>query len=230
MRKWVGLALSCALCLVVPRGAGAAVQVDLGTAANAAAWSVTGAGAAGSPAFAVSANGAGEISLTSNASKTGTFVAGGSLANFNGFWYADETFALPANATGVSLSFDSLFGNDRAVLQLNGVTIGNVDHLGATGSAVMSFPPGPPDVAYTITGTTSGVINSGFVLGGSNTLRIIVNNTGVVPITAPTATFGGTGDVTDAHLNATLTYNVPEPSALGLLALGSTLCLARRKR
>ena len=170
MRKWAWLAVSISLCIALPRRVGAAV-INLGTPANAAAWSVTGAGAAGSPAFQVSANGAGEISLTSNAASTGTFVSGGTLASFNGFWYADQTFSVPAGSTGVSLSFDTLFANDRAVLELNGVIIGDVDHLGATGAGKFSFLPGPPDVAYTITGTTSDVVTSGFVIGGLNTLR-----------------------------------------------------------
>ena len=55
-----------------------------------------------------------------------------------------------------------------------------------------------------------------------------MNNTGVVPIPGSTATFQGSGDVTDAHLNATLTY-VPEPSSALLLAIGSTLLLARKR-
>ena len=56
--------------------------------------------------------------------------------------------------------------------------------------ARVPFPPGPPDVSYTITGTTSGLISSGFIVGGSNTLRLIVNNTGQTSISAPTAPVG----------------------------------------
>jgi len=92
---------------------------NLGTSGNAANWRVTGAGATAVAPFQTSANHAGEISLTSNALKSGTFVTGGSLAAFNGFWYADISFSLPANAVNISLNFDNFYGNDRAVLQLN---------------------------------------------------------------------------------------------------------------
>lgn len=215
--------------------AGMSVQgatVNLGTSGNAANWRVTGAGATAVVPFQTSANHAGEISLTSNALKGGTFVTGGSLASFNGFWYADIPFSLPANAVNVSLSFDSFYGNDRAVLQLNGVNIGNMDHLDATGNGVMSFPPGPPDVPFTITGVTSGTATSGFILGGSNTLRMIINNTGVTSISAPTATFASTGDATDAFVNATVTYDVPEPGMVGTALVGGMGALAcgRRRR
>lgn len=206
--------------------------INLGTAGNAASWKVTGAGATNAVPFQTSANHAGEISLTSNALKGGTFVTGGSLAAFNGFWYADIPFSLPANAVNVSLSFDSFYGNDRAVLQLNNIAIGNMDHLDGTGSGVMAFPPGPPDVPFTITGVTSGTATTGFILGGSNTLRMIINNTGVTPITAPTATFASTGDATDAYVNATVTYDVPEPGMVAPLLLGAIGALAcgRRRR
>jgi hypothetical protein len=111
---------------------------------------------------------------------------------------------LPPNAEGSTLNFDSLYGNDRVVLQLNGTNIGNADHLGATGSGVMRFPGGLLDVAFTFTGTKSGTISSGF-LPGTNTLRLVVNNTGQAPISAPTAAFANGGDATDAFLNATVT-------------------------
>jgi hypothetical protein len=234
MKKLRLLACIFTLACILSSGLGYAdpIQLNLGTPGNAGNWNITGAGATGSPAFQVAANGAGEISPTSNGFKDGTFVSGGSLAQFNGFWYADETFSLPSDASNVVLSFDSLYGNDRTVLELNGTIIGNVDHLGATGTGVMAFPPGPPDVSYTFTGTESGEVTSGFVLGGVNDLRLIVNNTGQVPITAPTATFQNSGDATDANVNATLSYTVPEPSTLALLGAGGIglLAFAWRRR
>ncbi|MDB5324399.1 MAG: sorting protein [Phycisphaerales bacterium] len=207
-----------------------AVTADLGTAGNAASWRITGAGAVAAPAFQVSANGSGEISLTSNGFNNGTFVSGGSLSSFNGFWYADETFTLPANASSAALTFSNFYGNDRAVLELNGTIIGNVDHLGATGNGIFSFPPGPPDVAYTITGTTSGTVTSGFLVGGTNTLRLIVNNTGTTSISSTTASFANNGDATDAGLTATLTYAVPEPSGVVFFGLAGVLLGRHRRR
>ena len=185
------------------------VTITVGTSNNASGWLITGGGATAARAFQTSANHAGEISLTSNGFRNGSFVSGGSLAAFNGFWFADLTFTLPPNAEGTTLNFDTLYGNDRVVLQLNGTNIGNADHLGATGPGVMRFPGGLLDVAFTFTGTTSGTISSGF-LPGTNTLRLVVNNTGQVPISAPTATFASSGDATDVFLNATVTYEISE--------------------
>ena len=220
-------ALSSVLISLSDSAAGA--TITLGTTANAANWLITGGGATAVPAFQTSANHAGEISPTSTALSSGSFLSGGSLAAFNGFWFADRTFTLPGNALGISLNFNGLYGNDRVVLELNGTIIGNADHLGATGAGVMSFPSGPPDAAFTFTGTTSGTVTTGF-LTGVNTLRLIVNNTGVTPISAPTATFANAGDATDAFLNATVIYAVPEPSAVLLGAIGLVGILFRRIR
>ena len=75
------------------------------------------------------------------------------MANFNGFWYADFTFALPADSFDIALSFSRLLADDRVVLQLNGTNIG--DYLLSTGGiggpGMMSFPAGPPDVPFTFT-------------------------------------------------------------------------------
>src|SRR5579859_6116291 len=60
-----------------------------------AAWTVSGGGATNATPFI---NGSG-ISVTSNTFQTGTFVSGGSAANFDGFWTARLTFSLPGNAT-----------------------------------------------------------------------------------------------------------------------------------
>jgi hypothetical protein len=199
----------------------------LGTAGNASNWKITGAGATGASAFQVDINDPGEIGITNNGHSNGSIVSGGSLSKFNGFWYADETFTLPSNAVNVTLSFSGLFGDDRVVLELNGVMIGNATLPGETGAGVMSFPgpgdtdlPSPPDVDYTFTGATSGTVTTGFVLGGLNDLRLIVNNTGHGGfLTDPTVTFQGSGDTTEASVDATLTYevnSVPEPSSLVL--------------
>ena len=102
------------------------------------------------------------------------------MANFNGFWYADETFTLPSNASYIKLSFSGLYGDDRVVLELNGTMIGNYALNGTKGAGkgVMSFPgpndmhlPNPPDVNYTFTDTVSGTATNGFVVDGVNDLR-----------------------------------------------------------
>jgi hypothetical protein len=207
-------------------GQAKAGTTNLGTAGNAASWEITGGGAAGATAFQVDVTQAGQIAPTSNGKSSGSFASGGSLANFNGFWYADETFKLPSNATNIKLSFSGLYGDDRIVLELNGTMIGNyaLNGTNGAGNGVMSFLgpndmhlPNPPDVNYTFTDAVSGTATTGFVVDGVNDLRLIVNNTGQEPITDPTRTFKGTDDTTEAFLDATLTYqvkSVPEPSSL----------------
>src|SRR6185437_6685046 len=157
---------------------GAVIDLSTSTPAN---WTVTGGGAVNAPAYAYTPLSG--IAITSNAFAKGTFASGGSNVGFNGFWYADAKFQLPANATSIALTFTNLLGDDRVVLQLNGVNIGDYflnnfeSNPPLTGPGVMSFPPGPPDGAYTFTDTASGVINSGFILGGQNDLRLVLNNT-----------------------------------------------------
>lgn len=216
---FVGMFAVCAVC-----SKSFAVTLDVGTD-NAANWSLTGGGASGATPWQLTNN----ISITSNGLSTGTFVTGGSLAQFNGFWYADEAFTLPADATDISLTFNGLTGDDRVVLELNGTPIGDF-FLGFPngGSGVMSFPPGPPDYAYVFTGQTAGTITTGFVPGQVNLLRLVVNNTGHPVLTHPTATFGSSTDGTDAGFYGTLSYAVPEPGVLALLP--GVLLLAVRFR
>jgi len=202
------IAVAVASSILLPPHFAAAVTINLGTSNNASSWLVTGGGAAAAPAFQTSANHPGELSLTSNALRSGSFVAGGSLAAFNGFWFADLTFLLPPNAEGATLSFANLYGNDRAVLQLNGINIGNATYSGTSGPGVMQFPGGSSDVAFAFTGATSGTISAG-LLTGVNTLRLVVNNTGQGSnLAAPTATFANSSDGTDAFLSATVSYEI----------------------
>jgi hypothetical protein len=207
-------------------------QINLGTRNNAPNWLVTGAGTVTSPAIQRGA----EITLTSDGHRDGTFLEGGSLADFNGFWYADNVFSIPANATDVSLTFSGLEGDDRVVLELNAVPIGDFFIHGGfsqppiTGGGVMSFPPGPPDIDYTFTGITSGTITGGFNMGGANDLRLIINNTNNDELTAPTKTFQTSGDATDATLTATVTYTVvPEPATAAMFGVGALAALRRRR-
>jgi hypothetical protein len=202
-----------------------AVTVDLSTV-NTANWKVTGAGAVDAPAWQWNVTG---VALTSNQTKSGTFATGGSLANFNGFWFANEKFTLPANAANVKLAFSTLLADDRVVLQLNGASIGDFflnvsgSNPPSTGLGVMSLPPGPPDQPFTFTGQTTGTVTSGFVIGGENVLRLVMNNTHQPALNSPTVTYQDANDGSSATVTATLTYDVPEPGSACLIAVG---CIA----
>ncbi len=206
--------------------------VNLSTASGASRFLITGAGATAAPAFQVSTG----ISLTSTAILTGTFVTGGSLGSFTGLWYADEAFTIPADATNVSLVYSGLVGDDRTVMQLNGTTITSVGGVSTGGLTVFAFPPSGIDAPYTLTGVTSGTVTTGFNIGGSNTLWLIVNNTGGLGPLAPTATFSGVGDGSSVRVTATLYYDqpvTPLPAGFwfalaGLLALIAGHALYRR--
>jgi hypothetical protein len=100
-------------------------------------WLVSGAGASNAVPLLTGDH----LSITSNENETGTFIAGGSLANFDGFWEATETFFLPSDATDVSLSFAHFSSDDRALLELNGVVIGNSGN-GAPGEGSFNFTNG----------------------------------------------------------------------------------------
>ena len=207
-----------------------AAVIDLGTPGNASDWLVTGAGAVGAPAFDTSQTFPGDISLSDNGLPTGNYVTGASFAQFNGFWYVENSFELPANATNVSFDFNGLWGNDRVVMSLNGTQIGNATFGGGTGSGLMRFEESGSDLPFTFTETTSGTITSGFVIGGTNTLRLTVNNTGV-NLAAPTIPSAFPEDSTTVYLaSGTVAYTaIPEPScAIALLA--STFVFAARRR
>jgi hypothetical protein len=174
------------------------VSLDLSTGAG-TSWRVTGGGAVNAVAGLTGNN----LTLTSNGLAGGTPVTGFNNANFDGYWVADFTFSLPADATGVTLGFDNLFADDRTVLTLNGAQIGNFGDNGpAAGMIVLT--DGAPETPFTFTNASSGTVTSGFTLGAVNTLEAIVNNTtgGITGQTAPLAGTNGT----DFGVIGTLAY------------------------
>jgi hypothetical protein len=175
------------------------------------------------------------ITVTSTANGLGTFLPGGSLANFDGYWTAAYNFSLPANAANVVLNYSNFYADDRAVLMLNGNVI---DSTGTTsaGSYVgdMVLTDGSAAVPYTFDGPdgqVSGTVSSGFNVGDVNTLEVILNNTG----TGVAGTMEGNlawNDGTGLAITGNVSFSVvPEPSvgAFSLLGvLGSVFVIRTR--
>ena len=221
------------LVFVLTTSVGTAATIDLSTPGNASDWLVSAAGAVDAPAFQSSVNRPGTITPIDNALITGNFVAGGSIGDYNGYWHAENRFVIPTGASDVQLDFTGLWANDRVVLSLNGVAIGNATFGGNTGAGLMRFDENGVDQPFTFTETTSGLVTNGFNVGGTNVLRMTVNNTGV-DLAAPTVASAFNGDATVAHLaTATVSFTaIPEPSAVFTLLLGTALLpiMRRQKR
>jgi hypothetical protein len=168
------------------------------------------------------------LSLTSTAETNGAFVSGGSFAAFDGFWIADFHFSLPADASSIILSYSNFYADDRALITLNGNTIGGAGiingHNNPNGgpSGYMILTDGGPLTPYTFAGpdgSVSGSATSGFNIGGLNTLEVIVNNT-QTGIYGPNLPFGGgPHDQTIFAMQGSISY-VPEPSACALVVIG----------
>ena len=138
------------------------------------------------------------------------------------------------------MTFSNLTCDDRCVVQINGTTVGNAG-ISAPGNGSMSLD-GSAATSFTFTtandDSTPIVINSGLNVGGSNTLRLIVNNTGS-GISGALQDFGP-ADNTAVRITATLTYNggapsVPIPStsvlsSMGLLFLAGTYWFMRHRQ
>ncbi|MGO8698536.1 MAG: hypothetical protein ACLQVY_12545 [Limisphaerales bacterium] len=222
------------------------VPIDTGTAA----WTVTGGGATQVSPYVLSGFAFGSptgpnvyepaLSVTSTGSSTGTFLPGGSLANFDGFWLADFTFYLPPNATDVSLNFANFYVDDRAVLTLNDSIFAAVGTMGGS-SGPMVFTDGGPLVPYSsfnssVDGFVSGTVTSGFNIGGENTIEAIINNTDQ-GVNGPDINISAL-DGTSFALSGAVSYStaaVPEPTtifsgALMLLPFGSRAVRILRKR
>jgi hypothetical protein len=142
-----------------------------------------------------------------------------------GFWTATTTFDL--TSTNVSLGITDLAGDDRVVAELNGVVVG----------AAGIFGPGPGMFIFTPTGSQvpqdfSGeggqgiTVTSPFVVG-TNTLELIVNNTG-------SGIYGGLGTgTTSIFFSGVVSSTTPEPAPWALMligfgAMGAALRIGRR--
>lgn len=128
-----------------------------------------------------------ELSKGGVVSAPGTFVhtywgkAPGITIPFSdndGFWYATNTFSLPASATNVSLTISQIGMDDRGVIELNGQPI-TASGASNSGSGFMQLTDPGSNVAYSFpykAGAVNVTVTSGFVTG-NNTLSVIVNNT-----------------------------------------------------
>jgi hypothetical protein len=234
MKIKISLYIFC-ICLALRGYSQTVVQFDTDTASE---WTVSGGGAQGVTPFVIENYPEGNpssyydfLSVTSTGDSTGTFLQGGSLADFSGFWVVDYTFTLPSTATNISLDYGDFFADDRAVLALNGQVVdstGIISIEGAPGSMV--FTDGGDLQPYSFNGPfSSGTLDSGFNVGGSNTLEVIVNNTG-------TGTYGpdkdiSPGDTTLLGLSGTISYSeVPEPNSIVLLGFGILVCAWHRNK
>ncbi len=195
-------------------------------------WKVTAGGAVNVTPYSVAYNaGPGAtgnaITVTSDSGPFGTFLPGGSLANFDGYWTAVYTFSLPANASNVQLNFANLFADGRAVMMLNGTIFSSAGYPtpGGTFNGFMVFTDGSAPVPYAFNGpfgNVSGTVNTGFNIGGLNTIEAIVNNTpdSVAGAMVGLSPFDGTG----LGITGAITYSiVPEPSISSLGFFGALI-------
>lgn len=148
------------------------------------------------------------------------YCQGANPADFDGYWVAELKFYLPPTAFNTSLVYSNFYADDRAVLFLNDTIIGstgnfsyftNTDHHGE-----MVFTNGDPAVPFTFDWLIFSVVDvysplvvitNGFLPGVTNTLKIIVNNTGA-GIKAPMA---GMTDFAETMitLNGQISYDPP---------------------
>jgi len=216
----VGCLSRLAACTILLQAIGLASTISISTGSN---WTVTagGTGAVDVTPFVLPGN---IISLTSDSYSSGTFVSGGSAASFNNFWLAQFDFTLPSVVSSVDLTYFGLAVDDRAVVLLNGVVIaafglGQTPSVCAVGSMMMS--EGAPNNPFNFCSARSGVVTSGFNLGGTNRITAIINNTntGIVgDLSAPFVAQNSTGFIMLGAVNISET---PEPGSAFLIAAGA---------
>lgn len=184
--------------------------IDVGT--NVQDWSVTAEGTTGTPVYSGTT-----LCLSTTCQYNGTWMSGVTDAKFDGFWTAISKFYLPSDATSISFVINSLSADDRAVLELNGHAIAFVGILAsgvsqATGKMQFSDGGSYTSESFSANGYSS-TTNSDFILGGNNTLELIVNNTDGYPVTSSdelavtsntNALGNGNGDYTDVHLQGSV--------------------------
>jgi hypothetical protein len=151
------------------------------------------------------------------------FVAGGNAGAFDNFWLAEFDFTLPSNATNIRLMYSGLDVDDRAVLELNGTTIaafGINQTASVCTDGFMVLTDGGPNNPYTFCSGRSGIVTSGFNVGGTNTLLAIINNTNRGIAGDLSVPFAG-GNATRFGISGSLTFTeTPEPRGWWLLAVG----------
>ncbi|HEY3932209.1 MAG TPA: PEP-CTERM sorting domain-containing protein [Verrucomicrobiae bacterium] len=208
-----------------------AQTIDFSTTTT-AGWTVTAGGAINATPYPFGS----ELSISSTGTGVGSFVSGGSWNAFDGFWTAQFAFFLPADASNVILNFSGMYADDRAVLTLNGIAIGSagIPYQGNATSGNMVLTDGGSLVPYVFdgaSGTVSGAVGSGFILGGTNILMGIVNNTGsgvygpLQPILA-----GSSNDGTHFGLLGSISYTtVPEPTTVAMFGVGILSLIGLRK-
>ncbi len=126
-------------------------------------------------------------------------------------------------------------------MTLNGTPIDSVGILKGTNGpdGNMVFSEGGPVLPYTFNwtnGSVAGVVTSGFIPGGFNTLEMVVNNTygagapGQGVIYGTTAPFGPSGsDQALFAVEGAVSYSpVPEPFALHMVFVGVGVLLVLR--
>lgn len=243
--KPLNIAILCLVGLALPVTGHCQTQTISFDTSTASDWTVTAGGVSGATPYIVNAGLSSpsgqvvyenQLSVTSTGDGTGSFLAGGNLANFDGFWLAFYTFSLPANATSISLNYGNFYADDRAVLTLNGnifdaTGIPYFGQLNSVGSMV--FTDGGPLQSYSSfsspDGFVSGTVTTGFNVGGVNTIEAIINNT-------HSGVYGpdinvSPGDAAFLGLSGTISYEVvPEPASALLVVLGSALFAFPRMR
>ena len=203
-----------------------ATVLDIGTGVS-PNWTVSAGGAADVQPYFID-GGERDLALTSDGFSTGTPVKGLNLSTFDGYWTANLPFFLPANAINPVLTYSNLSADDRVVLELNGVPIGNAGKPNG-GLGFMTLTDGGLNIPYQFTGDlTSGSATAGFIPGEPNLLEAIVNNTDAGIDGAPRDI--SPSDGTGLRLHGTLSYSVvPEPASLSVFLVG-LLTLSRRRR